>query len=219
MGGLRACQKVPLLTTCRRWQTAHRTSAIPRGMGACPFRPRRRRCAQFLLWVESVHSVVSEHGTAGRRHPGRPGRRSGHRRTPDRRRSGRHPRVVGQLDWHHERVVLVGDAREPETAQRAAAATAEATGPLLGWVNHAAIFRDAGLVDASAAQILDLITANLALAPTVQDAVGGRASNSVRRAPTGPGSRDRAGLQDQCRLVSDQRQADFDRREPSEPEG
>jgi NAD(P)-dependent dehydrogenase (short-subunit alcohol dehydrogenase family) len=74
--------------------------------------------------------------------------------------------VIGQLDWHHERVMLVvGDARDPETAQRAAAA-AEACGPLLGWVNNAAIFRDAGLRDTSAAQILDLITANLALALT-----------------------------------------------------
>ncbi|MBM0224252.1 short-chain dehydrogenase [Micromonospora sicca] len=74
--------------------------------------------------------------------------------------------VTGQLAWQHERIVLVtGDARDPETAQRAAA-TAEATGPLLGWVNNAAIFRDAGLGDASAAQILDLVTANLALALT-----------------------------------------------------
>ena len=74
--------------------------------------------------------------------------------------------VTGQIDWQHEQVILVtGDARDPETAQRAAA-TAEAMGPLLGWVNNAAFFRDAGLGDASAAQILDLITANLALALT-----------------------------------------------------
>ncbi|HLL69428.1 MAG TPA: SDR family oxidoreductase [Micromonosporaceae bacterium] len=74
--------------------------------------------------------------------------------------------VTDQLDWRHDRVIPVaGDARDPGTAQRAAA-TAEATGPLLGWVNNAAIFRDAGLGDASAAQILDLITANLALALT-----------------------------------------------------
>ena len=74
--------------------------------------------------------------------------------------------VTGQLDWQHEQVTLVvGDARDPETARRAAA-TAEASGPLLGWVNNAAIFRDAGLSDASSSQILDLITANLALALT-----------------------------------------------------
>jgi NAD(P)-dependent dehydrogenase (short-subunit alcohol dehydrogenase family) len=72
--------------------------------------------------------------------------------------------VVDQLDWKDERVMLVtGDARDPETAQRAAAA-AESAGPLSGWVNNAAIFRDAGLGDAPASQILDLITANLALA-------------------------------------------------------
>jgi NAD(P)-dependent dehydrogenase (short-subunit alcohol dehydrogenase family) len=74
--------------------------------------------------------------------------------------------VTGQLDWQHDRVILVtGDARDPQTAQRAAT-TAEATGPLVGWVNNAAIFRDAGLGDALAGQILDLITANLALALT-----------------------------------------------------
>ncbi|MGI5240349.1 SDR family NAD(P)-dependent oxidoreductase [Dactylosporangium sp. CA-139066] len=74
--------------------------------------------------------------------------------------------VIGELDWRHERVILVtGDARDPETTQRAAA-VAETAGPLLGWVNNAAIFRDAGLADASAVRILDLITANLALALT-----------------------------------------------------
>lgn len=74
--------------------------------------------------------------------------------------------VTSRLEWQHERVVLVtGDARDPQTTQRAAAA-AEATGPLLGWVNNAAIFRDTGLADASAAEILDLVTANLALALT-----------------------------------------------------
>jgi NAD(P)-dependent dehydrogenase (short-subunit alcohol dehydrogenase family) len=74
--------------------------------------------------------------------------------------------VVARLGWHHEHVVLVtGDAGDPRTAQRAAG-TAEAAGPLLGWVNNAAIFRDAGLGTASAAEILELITANLALAVT-----------------------------------------------------
>jgi NAD(P)-dependent dehydrogenase (short-subunit alcohol dehydrogenase family) len=74
--------------------------------------------------------------------------------------------VTGQLDWQHKRIsVVVGDARDPETAQRAAA-TAEASGPLLGWVNNAAIFRDAGLSGSPASEILDLITSNLALALT-----------------------------------------------------
>lgn len=74
--------------------------------------------------------------------------------------------VNGPLDWQHERVIPVtGDARDPESTRRAAA-TAEATGPLLGWVNNAAIFRDAGLGDTSAAEIVDLIAANVALAVT-----------------------------------------------------
>jgi NAD(P)-dependent dehydrogenase (short-subunit alcohol dehydrogenase family) len=74
--------------------------------------------------------------------------------------------ITSRLDWQHERVALVtGDARDPQTTQRAAA-TAEATGPLIGWVNNAAIFRDAGLTNAPAAQILEVITANLAMAVT-----------------------------------------------------
>lgn len=69
--------------------------------------------------------------------------------------------VIGQLGWQHDRVMLVtGDACDPATAQRAAT-SAEAKGPLQGWVNNAAIFHDLGFADASAAQILDLITRNL----------------------------------------------------------
>ena len=65
-----------------------------------------------------------------------------------------------------ERVRYVrGDARDPDVAARAAA-TAESAGPLRGWVNDAAVFRDAGLLTASAPEVLDLVTANLALALT-----------------------------------------------------
>lgn len=60
---------------------------------------------------------------------------------------------------------IAGDARDPHTAQLAAE-TAESRGPLLGWVNNAAIFRDAGLADSSAARILELVSANLALTLT-----------------------------------------------------
>ena len=74
--------------------------------------------------------------------------------------------VADRLDWHHDRVQLLsGDAGDPDVAARAAAA-AEAAGPLMGWVNNAAIFRDAGIATATAQEILDLITANLALAVT-----------------------------------------------------
>ncbi|GAA4977343.1 SDR family NAD(P)-dependent oxidoreductase [Actinoplanes utahensis] len=63
-------------------------------------------------------------------------------------------------------VTLVsGDAADPAVARRAAE-TAEAAGPLAGWVNNAAIFRDAGLERATATEVLDLVTANLALAVT-----------------------------------------------------
>lgn len=71
-----------------------------------------------------------------------------------------------RLEWRHERVHLVtGDASAPEVAARAAA-RAEAAGPLTGWVNNAAVFRDATLSSATAVEVLDLVTANLALALT-----------------------------------------------------
>ncbi len=74
--------------------------------------------------------------------------------------------VVDHLGWQHERVHLIpGDARDPDVATRAAE-RAEATAPLAGWVNNAAIFRDARLVSAAPAEMLDMITANLALAVT-----------------------------------------------------
>ena len=74
--------------------------------------------------------------------------------------------VADRLSWKHDHVTLIArDAADPATAQRAAAA-AEAAGPLAGWVNNAAIFRDAGLAGAPVARILELITANLALAVT-----------------------------------------------------
>jgi NAD(P)-dependent dehydrogenase (short-subunit alcohol dehydrogenase family) len=60
---------------------------------------------------------------------------------------------------------VTGDAGDPSTAQEAAA-RAEAAGPLSGWVNNAAIFRDASLDSATARDVLELIIANLALAVT-----------------------------------------------------
>jgi NAD(P)-dependent dehydrogenase (short-subunit alcohol dehydrogenase family) len=56
---------------------------------------------------------------------------------------------------------VVGGAAE-ETIVERAAERAEASAPLAGWVNNAAVFRDAGLDTAPASEVLDLINANLA---------------------------------------------------------
>lgn len=61
------------------------------------------------------------------------------------------PRVIG----------VTGDAADPAAAERAADAAARA-GTLSGWVNNAAVFRDAALDTASPADITALVTANLA---------------------------------------------------------
>jgi NAD(P)-dependent dehydrogenase (short-subunit alcohol dehydrogenase family) len=59
--------------------------------------------------------------------------------------------------------VVAGDAGEEAVAERAAE-LAEAGAPLAGWVNNAAIFRDAALHDTPAAEVLQLVAANLGLA-------------------------------------------------------
>lgn len=74
--------------------------------------------------------------------------------------------LAADQDWTDPSVELVvGDARDPEVTTQAAE-RAETAGRLAGWVNNAAVFRDAGLASASAGEVLDLITANLALAVT-----------------------------------------------------
>jgi NAD(P)-dependent dehydrogenase (short-subunit alcohol dehydrogenase family) len=74
--------------------------------------------------------------------------------------------VAGELAWQHAGISLVsGDARDPAVAQRTAE-TAERAGPLSGWVNNAAVFRDTALDRGTAGEVLELITANLALAVT-----------------------------------------------------
>ncbi|MFI7427575.1 SDR family NAD(P)-dependent oxidoreductase [Micromonospora sp. NPDC049836] len=55
---------------------------------------------------------------------------------------------------------VTGDASDQETADRAAD-LAEAVAPLAGWVNNAAVFRDAALHTAPATEVFDLIAANL----------------------------------------------------------
>ena len=75
-------------------------------------------------------------------------------------------RDAAALGWAagHERVATVtGDAGDEVVAGRAADA-AERAAPLAGWVNNAAIFRDAALHTTPAADVLALIAANLGLA-------------------------------------------------------
>jgi NAD(P)-dependent dehydrogenase (short-subunit alcohol dehydrogenase family) len=58
---------------------------------------------------------------------------------------------------------VIGDASDEAVAERAAD-LAEAEGALVGWVNNAAVFRDASLHADSARTVLDLVAANLDLA-------------------------------------------------------
>jgi len=72
------------------------------------------------------------------------------------------------LAWtsSHARVIAVsGDAGDEAVASQAADA-AERMGPLAGWVNNAAVFRDASLHSAPANEVLELISLNLGLAVT-----------------------------------------------------
>lgn len=75
--------------------------------------------------------------------------------------------VIDPVEGDHEAAQpitsVVGDARDPHVALRAAA-LAEDRGVLTGWVNNAAIFQDGTLDTEPAARILELISANLALA-------------------------------------------------------
>jgi NAD(P)-dependent dehydrogenase (short-subunit alcohol dehydrogenase family) len=72
------------------------------------------------------------------------------------------------LDWTHELPgvsAVMGDAGDERVAARAADAAEEA-GRLAGWVNNAAIFRDAALHDVPASEVVELIARNLGLAVT-----------------------------------------------------
>jgi NAD(P)-dependent dehydrogenase (short-subunit alcohol dehydrogenase family) len=73
---------------------------------------------------------------------------------------------VVEPDSTRDRVQFVtGDAADEAVAARAADA-AEAAAPLAGWVNNAAVFRDASVHDTPAADLLALIAFNLGLAVT-----------------------------------------------------
>ncbi|RKQ87834.1 NAD(P)-dependent dehydrogenase (short-subunit alcohol dehydrogenase family) [Solirubrobacter pauli] len=72
--------------------------------------------------------------------------------------------IAARLDGHVEVLDLAhGHDAADEAVATAAATRAEAVAPLAGWVNNAAVFRDAWLHEEP---VLDLITANLALAVT-----------------------------------------------------
>lgn len=57
-------------------------------------------------------------------------------------------------------ITVVGDAADEEVAERAAD-LAQAAGTLTGWVNNAAVFRDASIHSAPTRTVLDLVTMNL----------------------------------------------------------
>jgi NAD(P)-dependent dehydrogenase (short-subunit alcohol dehydrogenase family) len=70
------------------------------------------------------------------------------------------------LAWTSEQpriAAVAGDAGD-ETVTARAADAAEVAAPLAGWVNNAAVFRDASLHEAPATELLELITLNLAFA-------------------------------------------------------
>jgi NAD(P)-dependent dehydrogenase (short-subunit alcohol dehydrogenase family) len=71
------------------------------------------------------------------------------------------------LDWvpgdaAGSRLTCVAGSAADERVAEAAADLAEAAAPLAGWVNNAALFRDAALHTAAPAAVMDLIGANLA---------------------------------------------------------
>lgn len=73
-----------------------------------------------------------------------------------------------RLAWTHAHPQIAGVAGDAgdEAVAASAADAAEAAAPLAGWVNNAAVFRDASLHEVPATELLELITLNLALAVT-----------------------------------------------------
>lgn len=69
--------------------------------------------------------------------------------------------VLAWTEPHPRVIPVVGDARDEAVAEEAAD-RAQAAGELVGWVNNAAVFRDASLHADSAQTVLDLIAMNLA---------------------------------------------------------
>jgi NAD(P)-dependent dehydrogenase (short-subunit alcohol dehydrogenase family) len=82
----------------------------------------------------------------------------------------------GALDWldaHADATAAVGSAADEAVCEEAAD-RAEQAAPLTGWVNNAAVFRDASVHTSSTREVLDLVQANLA------PAIAG-ATTAVRR--------------------------------------
>jgi NAD(P)-dependent dehydrogenase (short-subunit alcohol dehydrogenase family) len=76
----------------------------------------------------------------------------------------RDPAALGWLDGHAaggRAIGLAGDAADEAVCQLAADRAAGAA-PLAGWVNNAAVFRDASVHDAAAGEMVALVTRNLA---------------------------------------------------------
>lgn len=94
----------------------------------------------------------------------------------------RDPAPLGAVDdlVAEQAVSVAGDAAEAETAARAADA-AEQIGPLVGWVNNAAVFRDLP-PESDAAEVMETIALNLSLAVT------GSLTAVARFRPRGGGS-------------------------------
>ncbi|MFY1703841.1 SDR family NAD(P)-dependent oxidoreductase [Micromonospora sp. WMMA1923] len=70
------------------------------------------------------------------------------------------PAALAWVAAHPRVAAVVGDAGDEEVTGRAAD-LAEQAAPLSGWVNNAAVFRDAAVHTAPATEVLDLIAANL----------------------------------------------------------
>jgi NAD(P)-dependent dehydrogenase (short-subunit alcohol dehydrogenase family) len=73
--------------------------------------------------------------------------------------------VLGWTHAHPRVTAVAGDAGTEAVATRAAE-TAEEFGTLVGWVNNAAVFRDAALHEVPASEVLELIALNVGLAVT-----------------------------------------------------
>lgn len=70
------------------------------------------------------------------------------------------PAALGWTESYPRVIAAAGDAAEAAAAERAAD-LAQAAAPLAGWVNNAAVFRDASIHSAPTAVVLDLVALNL----------------------------------------------------------